>query len=139
MNIAFTENTHPGTLPPSDQLGFGSVFTDHMFLMDYSTGKGWHDARIVPYGPLTLPPASSVLHYGTEVFEGLIAYRRPDGQVQMFRPRENVARQNRSCDRLGLPQLNPGDALQAVRTLVPLDQRWVPTAPGTSLCIRPYL
>ena len=86
MNIAFTENTHPGTLPPSDQLGFGSIFTDHMFLMDYSAGKGWHDARIVPYGPISLSPAASVLHYGTEVFEGLKAYRRPDGGVQLFRP-----------------------------------------------------
>ena len=91
MNIAFTENTHPGTLPPSDQLGFGSIFTDHMFLMDYSAGKGWHDARIVPYGPISLSPAASVLHYGTEVFEGLKAYRRPDGGVQLFRPWENVA------------------------------------------------
>ena len=107
MNIAFTENTHPGTLPPSDQLGFGSVFTDHMFLMDYSAGKGWHDARIVPYGPISLSPAASVLHYGTEVFEGLKAYRRPDGGVQLFRPWENVARLNRSCERLGLPQVNP--------------------------------
>ena len=63
MNIAFTENTHPGTLPPSDQLGFGSVFTDHMFLMDYSAGKGWHDARIVPYGPISLSPAASVKQF----------------------------------------------------------------------------
>ena len=118
MNIAFTENTHPGTLPPSDQLGFGSVFTDHMFLMDYSAGKGWHDARIVPYGPISLSPAASVLHYGTEVFEGLKAYRRPDGGVQLFRPWENVARLNRSCERLGLPQLDPDDALQAIKEIV---------------------
>ena len=123
MNIAFTENTHPGTLPPSDQLGFGSVFTDHMFLMDYSTGKGWHDARIVPYGPISLSPAASVLHYGTEVFEGLKAYRRPDGGVQLFRPWENVARLNRSCERLGLPQLDPDDALQAIKEIVRVDQR----------------
>ena len=139
MNIAFTENTHPGTLPPSDQLGFGSVFTDHMFLMDYSAGKGWHDARIVPYGPISLSPAASVLHYGTEVFEGLKAYRRPDGGVQLFRPWENVARLNRSCERLGLPQLDPDDALQAIKELVRVDQRWVPNDPGTSLYIRPFL
>ena len=137
MNIAFTENTHPGTLPPSDQLGFGSIFTDHMFLMDYSAGKGWHDARIVPYGPISLSPAASVLHYGTEVFEGLKAYRRPDGGVQLFRPWENVARLNRSCERLGLPQLDPDDALQAIKTVVKVDEAWVPSDPGTSLYIRP--
>ena len=139
MNIAFTENTHPGTLPPSDQLGFGSVFTDHMFLMDYSTGKGWHDARIVPYGPISLSPAASVLHYGTEVFEGLKAYRRPDGGVQLFRPWENVARLNRSCDRLGLPHIDEDDGLQAIRELVKVDSAWVPSDPGTSLYIRPFL
>ena len=139
MNIAFTENTHPGTLPPSDQLGFGSVFTDHMFLMDYSAGKGWHDARIVPYGPISLSPAASVLHYGTEVFEGLKAYRRPDGQVQLFRPWENIARLNRSCERLGLPQVDPDDALQAIKEVVRVDQSWVPSDPGTSLYIRPFL
>lgn len=86
MNITVTKTTHPGTLPPADTLGFGSVFTDHMFVMDYAEQAGWHDARIVPYGPLSLSPAASVLHYGTEVFEGMKAYRRPDGGVQLFRP-----------------------------------------------------
>ena len=112
MNITITKTTHPGTLPPSDQLGFGTVFTDHMFLMDYSADKGWHDARVVPYGPITMSPAASVLHYGTEVFEGMKAYRRPDGGVQLFRPWENVARLTRSCERLGLPPVAPDDALQ---------------------------
>ena len=92
MNITVTKNPHPGTLPPSDQLGFGTVFTDHMFVMDYTEQDGWHNARVVPYGPIALSPAASVLHYGTEVFEGLKAYRRPDGQVQLFRPWENIAR-----------------------------------------------
>ena len=139
MNITITKTTHPGTLPPSDRLGFGTVFTDHMFLMDYSADKGWHDARIVPYGPISMSPAASVLHYGTEVFEGLKAYRRPDGGVQLFRPWENVARLNRSCERLGLPQLDPDDALQAIKTAVKVDAAWVPNAPGTSLYIRPFL
>ena len=139
MNITITKTTHPGTLPPSDQLGFGTVFTDHMFLMDYSADKGWHDARVVPYGPITMPPAASVLHYGTEVFEGMKAYRRPDGGVQLFRPWENVARLNRSCERLGLPQLDPDDALQAIKTVVKVDEAWVPSDPGTSLYIRPFL
>ena len=79
MNITVTKNPNPGKLPPADQLGFGSVFTDHMFLMDYTDQSGWHNARIVPFGPISMSPAASVLHYGTEVFEGLKAYRRPDG------------------------------------------------------------
>lgn len=139
MNITFTKNPNPGTLPDAGKLGFGTVFTDHMFLMDYTPGEGWHDARIVPFGPLSLSPAASVLHYGTEVFEGLKAYRRPDGAVQLFRPWENVARLNRSCERIGLPQLDPDDALQAILEIVRVDQRWVPSAPGASLYIRPFL
>ena len=98
MNIRIEKSQKHGMMPPSDQLGFGTVFTDHMFLMDYTDQAGWRDARIVPFGPISISPAASVLHYGTEVFEGLEAYRRPDGQVQLFRPWENVARLNRSCD-----------------------------------------
>ena len=139
MNITVTKTTHPGTLPPADTLGFGSVFTDHMFVMDYTEQAGWHDARIVPYGPLSLSPAASVLHYGTEVFEGMKAYRRPDGGVQLFRPWDNVERLNKSCDRLSLPQLDPDDALEAIRRLVEVDQDWIPTQPGTSLYIRPFV
>ena len=121
MNITVTKTTHPGTLPPADTLGFGSVFTDHMFVMDYTEQAGWHDARIVPYGPLSLSPAASVLHYGTEVFEGMKAYRRPDGGVQLFRPWDNVERLNKSCERLSLSQLDPDDALEAIRRLVEVD------------------
>ena len=139
MNITVTKTTHPGTLPPADTLGFGSVFTDHMFVMDYTEQAGWHDARIVPYGPLSLSPAASVLHYGTEVFEGMKAYRRPDGGVQLFRPWDNVERLNKSCERLSLPQLDPDDALEAIRRLVEVDQDWIPTQPGTSLYIRPFV
>ena len=139
MNISISKNPCPGTLPAPETLGFGKYFTDHMFLMNYSPDKGWHDARIVPYGPIELSPASSVFHYGTEVFEGLKAYRRADGGVQLFRPWDNMARLNRSCARLGLPQVNEEDALEAVKTLVTLDQNWVPSAPGTSLYIRPFL
>ena len=139
MNITVTKNPNPGKLPPADQLGFGSVFTDHMFLMDYTDQNGWHNARIVPFGPISMSPAASVLHYGTEVFEGLKAYRRPDGGVQLFRPWENVARLNRSCDRLGLPRIDEDDGLQAIRELVKVDSSWVPSDPGTSLYIRPFL
>ena len=101
MYISITKTTHPGTLLPSDQLGFGIHYTDHMFIMDYSDEKGWYDPRIVPFQNISLSPAACVFHYGAEVFEGLKAYRRPDGEVQLFRPWENVARLNRSCDRLG--------------------------------------
>ena len=139
MKITITPNPNHGTLPASDKLGFGTVFTDHMFLMDYTEKDGWHNARIVPFGPISMSPAASVLHYGTEVFEGLKAYRRPDGEVQLFRPWENVARLNRSCDRLGLPRIDEEDGLEAIKALVKMDASWVPSDPGTSLYIRPFL
>ena len=139
MKITITPNPNHGTLPASDKLGFGTVFTDHMFLMDYTEQDGWHNARIVPFGPISMSPAASVLHYGTEVFEGLKAYRRPDGEVQLFRPWENVARLNRSCDRLGLPRIDEEDGLEAIKALVKMDAGWVPSDPGTSLYIRPFL
>ena len=133
MGIKVTKNPNKGTLPPSDKLGFGHYFTDHMFVMDYSDAEGWHDARIIPYGPISLSPAASVFHYGTEVFEGLKAYRTPDGGVQLFRPWDNMARLNKSCDRIGLPRINPDEALEGIRAVVKLDQDWVPSDPGTSL------
>lgn len=139
MEIKVTKNPNKGTLPPSDKLGFGHYFTDHMFVMNYSDAEGWHDARIVPYGPISLSPAASVFHYGTEVFEGLKAYRTPDGGVQLFRPWDNMARLNKSCDRIGLPRINPDEALEGIRAVVKLDQDWVPSDPGTSLYIRPFL
>ena len=139
MNITIQKNPHPGKMPPADQLGFGSYFSDHMFLMDYSDAQGWHDPRIVPYGDLSLPPSASVLHYGNEVFEGLKAYRSPEGKILLFRPWDNVDRLIRSCHRMGLPPVDPADALEAIRTLVSVDRDWVPSAPGTSLYIRPFL
>ena len=132
MNITITKKENPGKLPETDELGFGKYFTDHMFLMDYSDTDGWHNARIVPFGPVSMSPAAGVLHYGAEVFEGLKAYRRPDGGVQLFRPWENMARLNRSCDRIGLPRINEEDGLQAIRGNC-VDERWVPSEPGTSL------
>ncbi|NLU23816.1 MAG: branched-chain amino acid aminotransferase [Clostridiales bacterium] len=139
LQISVTKTTHPGSLPPADKLGFGSVFSDHMFLMDYSDAKGWHDARIVPFGPLSLSPAANVFHYAAEVFEGLKAYRCADGSVQLFRPRENMKRLNASAQRMGLPSVPEEDALQAVMTVVDVDRNWVPAAPGTSLYVRPFL
>lgn len=139
MEIKVTKTTHPAEKPDSSTLGFGKVFTDHMFIMDYSADKGWHDARIVPFGPLPLHPASTVLHYGVEIFEGLKAYRRADGKVQLFRPIENIRRMNRSAERLCLPQIPEEDAMQALLMFVTMEQDWTPSAPGTSLYIRPFM
>ena len=113
MEIKVIKTTHPAEKPDSSTLGFGKVFTDHMFIMDYSEEEGWHDARIVPFGPIALHPASTVLHYGVEIFEGLKAYRRADGKVQLFRPIENIRRMNRSAERLCLPQIPDGNILPA--------------------------
>ena len=120
-------------------LGFGKYFSDHMFMMDYSREEGWHDARIVPFAPITLHPASTVLHYGSEIFEGLKAYRRADGKVQMFRPIENIRRMNRSADRMCLPQIPEDMAMEALTTFVKMEEDWTPSAPGTSLYLRPFM
>ena len=126
---------------PQDEskLGFGKIFTDHMFLMDYAEGKGWYNGRIVPFGPIPLHPASTVLHYGAEIFEGMKAYRASDGSIRFFRPMENIKRLNTSAERLCLPQLDEEGALHILNTLVELEMDWVPHSDGTSLYIRPFL
>ena len=139
MDIKITRNTAPKAKPDDSVLGFGKYFTDHMFLMDYTPEKGWHDARIVPFGPLEIHPACTALHYGSEIFEGLKAYRRPDGGVQMFRPIENIRRMNRSAERLCLPQIPEDMFMDAMVELVKLEQDWVPHSPNTSLYIRPFM
>ena len=134
--------TRSSTLKPKPDpktLVFGKTFTDHMFLMDYDAGQGWHDGRIVPYAPLALDPSAMVFHYAQEVFEGMKAYRTPDGGVQLFRPTENVKRINSSCERLCIPQLPEEAAFEAIRQLVKLEADWVPDTPGTSLYIRPFI
>lgn len=138
MEIKITKTTSPREIPTKN-LGFGKIFSDHMFMADYSRDEGWHDARIVPFGNLTLHPAATVFHYGAEIFEGLKAYRRADGKVQLFRPLENVKRMNNSAERLRLPQMPEQDMLQAITELVRLDQAWVPSEEGESLYIRPFL
>ena len=125
--------------PDSATLKFGTSFTDHMLLMNYTDGIGWHDPRIVPYGPITLEPSAMVFHYAQEVFEGLKAYRRADGGVQLFRPRDNIRRLNRSCARLCIPELDEEMALQGILELVRMEESWVPSAPQTSLYIRPFV
>ena len=135
-------NPNKGTLPPSDKLGFGHYFTDHMFVMDYTDAEGWHDARIVPYGPISLSPAASVFHYGTEVFEGLKAYRTPGRRACSCSVRGTTCARLNTLLRPSRPSAHR-PRMTALRghpaPLVKLDQDWVPSDPGTSLYIRPFL
>ena len=126
---------------PADQnkLGFGNYYTDHMFLMNYDEGEGWHNPRIVPYGDLSLDPAAMCLHYGQEVFEGMKAYRSQSGEVLLFRPDKNMARMNKSNERLCIPQIDEEFAVEAIKELVKVDEDWIPTEEGTSLYIRPFI
>ncbi|WP_203566648.1 branched-chain amino acid aminotransferase [Aestuariimicrobium ganziense] len=119
--------------------GFGRFFTDHMTTIQWSVDQGWHDAQLVPYGPITLDPAAAVLHYGQEIFEGMKAYRHADGSVWTFRPEANAARYNRSARRLGLPELPEQDFLTAIEKLVQVDERWVPSVGEQSLYLRPFM
>ena len=122
-----------------NKVAFGTVFTDHMFMMDYEMGKGWFDPRIVPFQNLSISPASVVLHYAPEIFEGLKAYRTPDNHIQMFRPIENIRRMNNSAERMCLPQIDEDMFMAALKELVTVEQDWVPNEPYTSLYIRPFM
>ncbi len=139
MNISITKTTNPKQKPDQNNLGFGTYFTDHMFIMDYTEGKGWHDPRIVPYAPLEMDPASMVLHYGQAIFEGLKAYKATNGHILLFRPDKNMARVNSSNDRLVIPRIDEDFCVQAIKELVNVDSDWIPDAPGTSLYIRPFI
>lgn len=139
MKIEIIKTQQPMEKPTSEHLGFGQHFTDHMFLMDYKRDIGWHNARIVPFGPLEMHPAATVLHYGSEIFEGLKAYRTKEGKVQLFRADENMKRLNRSAERLCLPTIPVEDSLEALQAFVDLERDWVPEADGTSLYLRPFM
>ena len=140
LDIKITRTENPAVKPaPGAKLGFGKIFTDHMFIMEYNRTEGWHDARIVPFARLSMHPAATVFHYGSEIFEGLKAYRRPDGGVQLFRPIENIRRMNNSAERMCLPQIPEDMALEALTEFVKLEQEWTPSAPGTSLYLRPFM
>ena len=139
MEIKFVKADSLKEKPDSSTLGFGKIFTDYMFMMDYSREEGWHDARIVPFGNLSIHPAATVLHYGSEIFEGLKAYRRADGKVQLFRPMENIRRLNSSAERLCLPTIPEDLAFQVLTEFVRVEQDWTPSAEGTSLYLRPFM
>ncbi len=139
LDIAITRTAAPKAKPEPENLGFGYIFTDHMFIWDYTEGTGWHSPRIVPYAPVTLDPAAMVFHYGQEMFEGLKAYRTNDGHVQLFRPDKNIKRTNTTNERLCMPLVDEEDMLQAIKALVELEKDWVPCESGTALYIRPFI
>lgn len=139
QTISIEKNKYPKQKPDANKLGFGQLFTDHMFIMDYAEGKGWFDPRIVPYGPLELDPATAVLHYGQAIFEGLKAYKTVDERILLFRPSKNMERINNSNERMCIPNIDVDFCVEAIKTLVNLDKDWIPTAEGTSLYIRPFI
>ena len=128
----------PKEKTPDDKLGFGTVFTDHMFVMDWTSEKGWYDPRIVPYGPIEVAPSLNVFHYAQSIFEGMKAYNA-NGEAVLFRPEQNFKRLNKSADRIALPELDEEFALAALKKLISIDKDWIPKSEGTSLYVRPFL
>ena len=135
--IAITRTTTPRQPPADETLTFGKVFSDHMFMMEYHDGQGWHDPRVVPYQNFTMDPACCVLHYGQAIFDGLKAFRGADGNVRLFRANDHAARLNRSAHYLCIPELPVDIVAESFRALVEIDQNWVPKKAGTSMYIRP--
>jgi len=137
--ISVTLTTNYKEKPAGPDIPFGVFTTDHMFLMNYDREQGWHDPRIVPYAPFQMDPACMVLHYAQEIFEGMKAYRDEAGKIRLFRPEENFKRMNDSCERMSIPKIDVDFCVEAVKQLVTLEKDWVPTAPNTSLYIRPFI
>ncbi|UWG97094.1 branched-chain amino acid aminotransferase [Dehalobacter sp. DCM] len=138
-NITVTKVEKLGVLPTDASLGFGKIFTDHMFVMDYETEKGWHSPRIVPYGEFGFVPATIVFHYGQAIFEGMKAFRSADNTVAVFRTREYLNRFNRSADHLCIPRIDVEEVRTGLFKLLEIEKNWVPSSPGTSLYIRPFI
>ncbi|MCP3944316.1 MAG: branched-chain amino acid aminotransferase [Desulfobacteraceae bacterium] len=139
MNIQISQAAQTGVRPADADLGFGTAFTDHMFVMDYSVDEGWHDPRIEPYANFEMSPAAMVFHYGQAIFEGLKAYKTPDNKIQLFRPRDNFKRMNRSAKGLCIPELDIDFVVDALKKLVKLEEQWIPDTLGTALYIRPTI
>jgi branched-chain amino acid aminotransferase len=137
--IRVTRATVKKQRPKDSELTFGTVFTDHMFVLDFQEEKGWYDPRVEPYGPLSMDPAAAVLHYAQAVFDGLKAFRGRDGRVRLFRPQKHVERLIQSSQRLCIPPLDPDLALKSLVTLVGIEKDWVPSMVGTSLYVRPTI
>jgi len=140
FEIKIQKTKNPKQIPgPDDPLKFGTIFTDHMYIMEYEEGKGWFEPTIMPYGKISLDPSAMVFHYGQEMFEGLKAYKTADGRILLFRPDKNIERANKSNKRLMMPEIPEEDFLEGIKQLVKLDQAWIPEKPGTSLYIRPFM
>ena len=139
MELKITKKDKLKELPNDKELGFGKIFTDYMFNMDYSSDIGWHNPRIEPYGSFKIDPSTMILHYGQGVFEGLKAYKTDNGNIQLFRPKDNLKRLNNSCRLLCIPQIDEDQVLRALKELIKLEKRWIPTAKCTSLYIRPTI
>ena len=137
--LKITKTTTPKVKPDPATLGFGEVFTDHMFILDYNEGQGWHDPVIIPYGPIALDPAAAVFHYAQEMFEGLKTYLGDDGVLRLFRPDMNAKRTNKTNVRICIPTIDEDLYVEAIKAMVEIDRDWVPDYPGTSLYIRPFI
>src|SRR5438552_5233114 len=137
--IRITKTAKKKQRPKDKDLAFGTVFTDHMFVVDFQEEKGWYDPRVEPYAPLSLDPATAVLHYGQSLFEGLKAFRGTDGTIRLFRPQKHVERLNRTAERMCIPPLDPDLVLKSWTTLIDVDRDWVPSSVGTSAYIRPTI
>ena len=138
MDIRFVKRDQLKEKPDWNNLGFGKYMSDYMFVMDWSKEKGWYDPRIVPYGPVEFEPATVVLHYAQETFEGMKAYRTAEGKIQLFRPEMNARRMNKSNERICMPEIPEEMFVEAVEALVKVEKDWVPTAENTSYYIRPF-
>lgn len=139
LNLSITKVDKLGTIPDVDKLGFGKHFTNHMFVMDYETGKGWHNAKIVPYGEFALYPSAMVLHYGQATFEGMKAYKTVDDKIVLYRPKDYLNRFNTSNELVCIPPVDVDFVLDCLKKLIEIDKRWVPGKIGTSLYIRPFI
>lgn len=139
MQIKIEKTKTPREKPDQNNLGFGKYFTDHMFIMDYTEGKGWHDPRIIPYGPIPMDPSTAALHYGQAIFEGMKAYNTDDGRILLFRPKKNMERITNTNIRMCIPPIDEEFCVDAIKTLVKTDSDWIPKADGTSLYIRPFI
>ncbi len=139
LDISLEKATTLKVKPAAENLGFGRHFTDHMFQMEWNRDQGWHNARILPYAPFSMDPASTVLHYGQAIFEGLKAYRAKGDQIYLFRPADNFARMNKAAVRMSMPRLPMDEVLKALKALVYLERDWVPGAEGASLYLRPTM
>lgn len=136
MSFPVTRNSSPKPIPEDVGDTFGAYFTDHMFLMNYKTGKGWHDHRIVPFGPVPMHPSASAIQYGQSIFDGYKAYRCEDGMVRLFRPHAHIDRINKSTARMCMPAVDPQELINAMVQLVDLDRDWIPHQKGKALYVR---